>query len=183
MQRLILLIFILLFNTSAYSHGPTRQQAEESIIINAPAAEVWKLVGDFSAFNKWHPAVKSTEMLEDKIRLLTLDEGVTITEKLVNLDNTAMKLKYKITDMTTLDTFEFAGRQVEKKTLPVNTYSSTIRVDPEGDNSKVTWKGKFYRAYLLNPPVPEGMSDADAVNAMSSVYKGGLENLKSMLEK
>jgi mxaD protein len=94
-----------------------------------------------------------------------------------------MKLKYKIIEMSTLETLEFAGRQVDKKPLPVNTYSSTMQVEPSANGSKITWKGKFYRAYLLNPPVPEGMSDEDAVKTMTSVYQGGLENLKTILEQ
>lgn len=183
MKKLFALSILFLISCTALGHGPTRQQTEESIVIDAAPDKVWQLVGDFSALHKWHPAVKNSEMKQDDVRLLILGEGVTVTEKLVKLDNDAMKFKYKIIDMSTTDTFEFAGRQVEKKTLPVNTYSSTLKVEPEGTGSKVTWKGKFYRAYLLNPPVPEGMSDTDAVNTMSSVYKGGLENLKAMMEK
>ena len=180
MKKLFLLFFL---PTLVFAHGPTRQQVVESIIIDAPPDKVWALVGDFTGLHKWHPAVKSTKMLDDKTRLLTLGDGNTITEKLLKLENDAMKLKYKITDMTTIETFEFTGRQVKRQTLPVNTYTATLKVDPEGNGSKVTWKGKFYRAYMLNPPTPEGMSDKDAVEAITGVYKSGLENLKTMLEK
>jgi mxaD protein len=34
-----------------------------------------------------------------------------------------------------------------------------------------------------NPPVPEGQSDAEAVEAVSAVYQAGLNNLKAMMEK
>lgn len=183
MKKIMLSCALFVFSNLALAHGPTRQQVEESIVINAPAADVWAMVGDFTGLHKWHPAVKTTEMKDDKTRLLTLGDGNTLTEKLIKLENDSMKLKYKIIDMTTIETFEFAGRQIKRQTLPVNTYSSTLKVEAEGDASKVTWKGKFYRAYMLNPPTPEGMSDKDAINAITGVYKGGLENLKTMLEK
>lgn len=183
MKKIILSCVLFALSNIAFAHGPTRQQVEESIVINAAVADVWALVGDFTALHTWHPAVKTTEMKDDKTRLLTLGDGNTLTEKLIKLDSDSMKLKYKIIDMTTIETIEFAGRQIKRQTLPVNTYSSTIKVEAEGDASKVTWKGKFYRAYMLNPPTPEGMSDKDAIAAITGVYKGGLENLKTTLEK
>jgi len=182
-KKIILSCVLFALSNIAFAHGPTRQQVEESIVINAAVADVWALVGDFTALHTWHPAVKTTEMKDDKTRLLTLGDGNTLTEKLIKLDSDSMKLKYKIIDMTTIETIEFAGRQIKRQTLPVNTYSSTIKVEAEGDASKVTWKGKFYRAYMLNPPTPEGMSDKDAIAAITGVYKGGLENLKTTLEK
>lgn len=178
----ILLILNGLFSLQLYAHGPTRQQVVESIVINAPVDKVWELVGDFSSLHKWHPAVQSTEMKGDDVRILTLAPDKKITEKVVKLDQEKKKLKYKITDMSVTETFDFAGQKVERKVLPVNTYTGFISVEAEGEGSKVTWKGKFYRAYLLNPPTPEGMSDKDAISTMSSVYKGGLDFLKSYLE-
>lgn len=175
---------LLVGASSAFAHGPTRQQAKESITINAPAAKVWEMVGDFHALDKWHPAIKSSQKESDDVRVLSLDDDVTITETIKKKDDERMMLKYKITDMTTLETFEFAGREVERKPLPVNTYTGILTVSADSDTtSTVTWKGKFYRAWLLNPPTPEGMSDKDAVDTMSAVYKAGLENLKKILEK
>lgn len=173
----------LLITTHVFAHGPTRQQVVEEITINAPVDKTWSVVGDFSALHIWHPTIQSTEMQGDNIRILSLGDNKKITEKLVKRDNDKKMLKYKIVDMTTLETFEFAGRQVERKVLPVNTYTGFLTVNAEGDGSKVTWKGKFYRPYLLNPPTPEGMSDKDAVDTMHAVYKQGLEHLKSLLEK
>lgn len=178
--------FILLsyvFSLPLYAHGPTRQQVVESVVINVPVDKVWELVGDFSSLHKWHPAIQSTEMKGDDVRILTLAPDKKITEKLVKRDNEKKKLKYKITDMTVMETFEFAGSKVERKVLPVNTYTGFLSVVSEGEGSKVTWKGKFYRPYLLNPPTPEGMSDKDATSTMASVYKEGLDYLKSILEK
>lgn len=49
--------------------------------------------------------------------------------------------------------------------------------------TEVMWRAKFYRSFMDNPPVPEGQADADAVAAVTEVYKAGLENLKNIMEK
>lgn len=166
-----------------YAHEPVRQQVVESIEINAPVDEVWGFVGDFSGLHKWHPAVQSTEMRGDDIRILSLAADKLITEKLIQHDEANKRLRYKIIDMSVTDTFEFGGSTVERTVLPVSIYTGLLSVVGRGTGSKVTWKGQFYRPYLLAPNFPAGMSDKDAVDAMSGVYKGGLENLKEMLEE
>ena len=182
MKHFFAVILMLLATTTALAHGPSRRQVVEEIHINASVDKTWALVGDFSAIDKWHPAIKSTSMKDAKTRVLSLGDDKTITEHLVKRDDKKHMIKYKIKDMTTIETFEYAGRTVERPVLPVNTYTGFMYVKPDGEGSKVTWKGKFYRPYLLNPPVPEGMSDEDAMNAVSAVYKQGLEQLKSTLE-
>ncbi len=179
----IFAILSSLFSLPLYAHGPTRQQVVESVVINAPVDKVWALVGDFSGLHKWHPAIQSTEMEGHFKRILTLAPDKKITEWLIKRDDDEMKLKYKIIDMSVLETFEFAGRRVEREVLPVNTYTGFLSVVAEGEGSKVTWKGKFYRPYMLNPPTPEGMSDKDATTTMTSVFQEGLDYLKDLLEK
>ncbi|MDH3638791.1 MAG: SRPBCC family protein [Gammaproteobacteria bacterium] len=177
------LLLLLVPITNLFAHGPTRQQVTESVSIDAPPQQVWAMVGNFSALHEWHPAIASTEMQDDKTRILSLAQGGTITEELKQIDDAKMMLKYRIAEMSTVETFEFAGKPLERKVLPVNTYSATLSVAAGDTGSTVTWKGKFYRGYLLNPPTPEGMSDKDAVDAITAVYRAGLDNLKSMLEK
>ena len=167
------------FPTPGIAHGPTRQVVKQQIKINAPAAEVWAVVGDFFTLDKWHPAILKSEKIDDKTRKLSLEtEGkVTLTEVIKKLQPEKMKLKYKIVDMAIIEKFDFNGIEVMRKTLPVDTYSSTLQVIPDGDGSVVTWIGKFYRGYMLNPPTPEGMDDASAIATIESVYVAGLENL------
>jgi mxaD protein len=169
----------------ATAHGPTRQQAKESILINASPEKVWGLIGDFTAIDEWHPAVAKVEMTDDKTRVLTLkaDGEPTITETIKKLDNDKMMLKYKITDMSVIKTITFNSKDTPYFTLPVNNYSAILSVKEKDGGSEVTWKGKFYRSFMDNPPVPEGQSDEDAVAAVTAVYKAGLENLKAILEK
>jgi mxaD protein len=169
----------------ASAHGPTRQSVKESVFINASPEKVWAVVSDFSAIDKWLPPVASVEMLSDTERKLTLkSEGhPTITEKLEKLDNDKMMLIYKIEDMSVIKTITFNSKDTPYYTLPVNNYKSWLSVKAKDGGSEVTWKGKFYRSFLENPPVPEGQSDKDAVNAIKGVYTSGLNNLKAILEK
>ncbi len=173
-----------IFPAISAAHGPTRQVVKQQIMIQAPTAEVWAVAGDFFALDKWHPAILRSEKIDDKTRKLNLDEEgkVTLTEELKELDPDGMKLKYKIIDMTVVEKFNFSGIDVTRKALPVDNYSSTIQVVADGDGSVVTWVGKFYRAYLLNPPTPEGMDDATAIETIQGIYNAGLENLAKQFD-
>ncbi len=72
--------------------------------------------------------------------------------------------------------------KVDMKVLPVTNYSSTIIVLPaEGGKSTVEWRGAFYRGYPNNDPPPE-LNDEAALNAVSGVYRAGLDNLKKKVE-
>lgn len=186
-RRAIILVTSVLaasFPILSQAHGPTRQVVKQQITIQAPAGEVWAVLGDFFALDKWHPAVLSSEKIDDKTRKLSLDEEgkVTLTEELKKMEPEKMKYKYKIIDMAIIEEFDFNGIHVIRKALPVDTYSSTIQVTADGENSLVTWVGKFYRGYMLNPPTPEGMDDTSAIATITSVYNAGLENLAKQFD-
>ena len=173
----------------AWGHGPTRQKVEETVTINAPTDKVWEIVGDFSGLHNWHPAIASTSMENDKVRVLTLaGEGAPrITEELKKLDDDNMMLKYKIIDMSIVKSVDYKGKLYDVPVLPVNNYQSVIKVEPVEGGSEVTWSGKFYRVYMLNydtsePRYPEGLGDKEAVDTMKSVYRSGLDNLKTLAE-
>jgi hypothetical protein len=156
----------------AVAHGPSRQKVTEKIEINAPAEKVWAVVGNFQDLN-WLPAIAKTEGTGGNVpdqakRHLTLKSGGTIDEILVKYDAKEYSLGYRI-------------EQVDVKVLPVNNYSSTITVIPQGDKSVVEWKGAFYRGYPNNDPPPE-LSDEAAVKAVTGIYKSGLEALKAKIE-
>lgn len=169
----------------ASAHGPTRQQVKESIIINAAPEKVWEVVSDFAGLHNWHPAIASTEMTSDKVRVLTLkaEGNPTITEELDKLDAEKMTMIYKITDMSVVKTITFNSKDTPYYTLPVNNYKAWLTVKAKDGGSEVTWKAKFYRSFMDNPPVPEGQADADAVAAIKDVATSGLNNLKAILEK
>lgn len=94
-----------------------------------------------------------------------------------------MSLIYKITDMSVIKTITFNSKDTPYYTLPVSTYKSWMFVKPVDGGTEVRWRAKFYRSFMDNPPVPEGQSDAEAVEAVKAVYTSGLENLKNIMEK
>lgn len=169
----------------AAAHGPSRQLVEEKIFIKASPDKVWAMVKDFGGIDKWHPAVASTELKDEKTRVLTLaSEGnPTITEELLKVDDEKMSFIYKIIDMSVVKTITFNSKDTPYFTLPVATYKSWFSVKAVDGGSEIKWKGKFYRSFMDNPPVPEGQSDKDAVDTMKAVYTAGLENLKTIMEK
>jgi carbon monoxide dehydrogenase subunit G len=157
---------------SAFAHGSTRQKITESIEIAAPPAKVWSVLASFHDMS-WLPGVENTTGEGDNTpdvakRLLTLKGGATVEESLYKYDAAEMTYSYRI-------------EKVDVKVLPVTNYSSTITVVPEGDKTKVEWRGAFYRGWPNNDPPPE-LNDDAAINAVSALYKSGLNNLKAQIE-
>jgi len=156
--------------TGAAAHGPTRQKVVETVTIDAPAAKVWALMGDFAALKAWHPAVadspadKGNEV--GSVRQLTLKGGGELVETLESHDAAQMKYSY---------------RAKNGGALPVTNYTSTIRVTAEGSKSLVEWRGAFYRGFPNNDPPPD-QNDEAAVRAVTGVYKSGLAALKALAE-
>lgn len=173
MIRLLASVFALiaLFPLSAAAHGPTRQKVAEKITIDAPADRVWAVVGNFQDMN-WHPAVTKTEgeggNAVDATRVLTLEGGGQIFEKITKYDDAGKTFSYVITE-------------VDVKVVPVENYSSRITVTGDGETSEVEWWGAFYRGYMNNDPPPE-LSDEAAVKAITDIYTSGLAALKEKLE-
>ena len=157
---------------AAQAHGPTRKKVEEKVTINAAPDKVWAVVGNFQDMS-WLPPVEKTEGKGGNevkaTRTLTLKGGATVEEELAKYDAEKKSLMYRIT-------------KVDVKTLPVNDYSSTIEIEGDGNKSKMTWRGAFYRGYMNNDPPPE-LNDEASKKAVLGLYKAGLENVKAKAEK
>ena len=68
-------------------------------------------------------------------------------------------------------------RSVMDTPFAVTNYTSTITVTPDGDaKSTVEWRGAFYRGYMNNDPPPE-LNDEAATQAVTGVYRAGLDAL------
>ena len=144
----------------------------EKVEINAPADIIWSKVKNFGDLGAWHPAVAKTEIVGGKnnvkgaIRLLTLQDGGTIKEKLVFYNEKGM-------------TFEY---QILEGVLPVSSYVSWISVKRGKTGATiVVWKSSFKRKDTSDNP-PAGQDDATAVKTITNVYKAGLDNLKKISE-
>ncbi len=157
----------------AFAHGPTRQKTTQTVEINAPAAKVWSVVGNFQDMSWLAGVVKTTgkggNVPDEATRQLTLQSGATVDELLNRYDAQEMSYSYRID-------------KVDVKVLPVHDYSSTIAVVAEGDGkSKVEWRGAFYRGYMLNDP-PPALNDDAAFKAVTGLYRAGLDGLKKKIE-
>jgi hypothetical protein len=171
MKKIIIGIFLTFVSFSVFAHGPSPQKVEKSITINASPDKVWAIVKDFGSFQKWEPLVTDIKLEkkgEDTLRILTLKSGGKVIERLKGIDEEAMKLKYEIVEGS----------------VPVADYNSFIVVT-KGSNpneSNVTWVGRFYRVYKLNPPIPAGQDDESALKAVNEIYDAGLPALKKLAE-
>jgi carbon monoxide dehydrogenase subunit G len=176
---------MFLFTAVANAHGPVRQKAEEEITVSAPAEKVWNIIKNYEDMS-WLPGIKSTKAdkgnTKGSIRVLTLDNGGTITEELKKYDDKKMNYSYKITDMSTAKTITHAGAEEKVPVLPVDNYAASIEVEDKGGSSVISWKAAYYRAYMNNNP-PEEMNEDAANNAVTAILKAGLGNIKSLAEK
>jgi hypothetical protein len=161
------------FAQMAAAHGPSRKKVTETVTINAPPEKVWAMIGNFQDIG-WVPGVKSTTGTDgntpDKaLRTITLANGGEIKESLYKYDAAAFTYAYRI-------------EKVDVNVLPVNDYSSTIKVEPaEGGKSTVEWRGAFYRGFMNNDP-PEALNDENSMKAVKNLYRAGLDALKAKVE-
>tara|TARA_R110002049_G_scaffold18749_5_gene71292 strand:- start:2010 stop:2501 length:492 start_codon:yes stop_codon:yes gene_type:complete len=134
----------------------------KEVTVNASPDTTWKMIGDFNHLDVWHPVVVSSELMHDgnnHMRLLTLGNGATITEKQISHNDVERSYTYAILTSP----------------LPVADYVSTISVSAAADGkSTVTWSSSFDAS---------GASDEDAVNAISGVYDAGLNSLDKHFNK
>ncbi|HYA20985.1 MAG TPA: SRPBCC family protein [Burkholderiales bacterium] len=163
----------LVFPVAAFAGAAKTLKVVEKIEIKAPANVVWAKVDDFGDLGEWHPAVKKTEIIEGKdnvkgaVRLLTLQDGGTIKEKL--LSYSAKKMTYKY--------------QIIEGVLPVSSYVSSVSVTAgKGGVTTVIWKGTFKRKDTSAHPAA-GQDDATALKTIKDVYRSGLDNLKKISEE
>lgn len=170
MKKFFALMALAAFSATAFAHGPTPQKLDERIVINAEPAKVWAMVKDFGKAEAWMSTVASTKTEKkgaDTFRTMTLKNGGKVTERIKNIDDKKMKIK-----------FEFVSGG------PVTNFNPYIMVSP-GSNpgeSKVRYFHRFYRFFPNNPPIPEGQDDASAVKFVTETYGGTLDNLKKVLE-
>ncbi len=166
MKKLFALLAALMLPLTVAAHGPTPLKSDQSVRIKESADKVWAIVGDFGAKEKWHPVVKSTK-LEGNKRTLTLRDGGTVVENLQHKLDDKRELKYEIVDGT----------------LPVSSYTARINVKDVGNGeTEVRWFGRYYRKYVLNPPIPPGEDDESAQKAIDGIFAEGLANLKKVAE-
>jgi len=171
MMQTIAFAALATMSFASFAAAPVLKVSKETTI-DAPADQVWQKIRNFDGLATWHPALASDQIVAGKNnevgaqRLLTLKDGGTIKEKLLGFDDKGHSYKYSILEGV----------------LPVSDYTSTISVKSAGkDKSTVTWSGNFKRKNTGDNPA-ENENDETATKTIGSVYQGGLDNLKKMVE-
>ncbi len=159
------LIALLLAPSLALAEGGMIN-AYQTVDVNLPAAEVWDRIRVFDGLAGWHPVFSEVVLLSGEnespgaTRRLTVKDGPSFEEELLELDDERMRLRYKI---------------IGENELPIDTYDSTIQVVKTGPGrSSVLWRGSF--------KAKPGNKDEDMIKFIEGVYRAGLDNLKRPVE-
>ncbi len=162
--------FLLVLATPVCAHGPTPQKTDQTVLIQAPAETVWKLLSEPCAIRQWHPDVADCQSSDARKRELTLKNGAKLNEEFDEVLVEEMSISYRL-----------AGNP-DIKALPVSSLTGRIKLKPEGSGVRVSWMARYYRADTTNEP-PKGMDDQSALNAVNQYVKSGLDGLASPAAK
>lgn len=144
---------LLLATGSCFAAGAL--SVEREVTVDNSPETVWKLVGNFDALDVWHPAIVKSELKGSATkvgaqRLLTLDDGTTILEKLLTYSAAKRSYSYSIL----------------KSSLPVTNYKGTITLTPTQEGHTVLkWSSTFDA---------NGVSDEQATTIIGGVYDAGM---------
>lgn len=168
MNKILALCLVIVLASPFVAHADKLLIAQQSIEIKGSPKTVWDFVKNFDGLAKWHPAFKDDVIKSGKnntkgaVRTLTLDSGESFDEQLLKFDDSKMFFRYRI---------------IGDSPFPITHYVSTMNVKKsKGAMTKVIWQGKF------NNKPDSRKSDDEVVEIINGAYKGGLENLKQVIE-
>ncbi|MHC8320803.1 SRPBCC family protein [Pseudomonas sp. GB2N2] len=129
--------------------------ASASIDIPASAEQVWQLIGGFQSLPDWLPFIISSEASEGgRVRKLQTVDGAVVVERLEVFDNAGKTYSYSIL----------------QSPFPATEYVANVRVEAQGEGTRVTWSGRFE---------PVGVTDEEVTALFAGIYQGGLESLRA----
>lgn len=133
----------------------------ETVEVSASAGDSWAAIADWCSIPDWHPVIAACEPFAEDgktMRKLTTGDGGELLEELQEMDEAGMSFSYTIIESP----------------LPIANYASTMTVAEDGDGATVTWSSSFEA---------NGVSDEEAFEVMTGIYRAGLDELKSQLER
>ena len=138
-----------------------------STVIDAPVEAVWDIVRDFNGHDRWHPAIATSVLEEDRltdqvgaVRRFVLTGGERLREQLIALDDAGRRLRYAI---------------VESE-VPLIDYVADIELRPVTDGARTFWR---WRSVFRTPP---GREDELAGLVAAGVYEAGFEAVRARVE-
>jgi hypothetical protein len=126
----------------------------DRIELNAAPDKVWTLIGDFDA--SWHPLVANVKLIGGgvgQLRVIETIDGKEMIERLEAIDNSARFYRYT----------SISG-------IPASDYAGKLEVTSNGTGSRVEWSAQY---------LPKGQGDIVVRAIVSTLFKTGLESLKS----
>lgn len=149
----------------AQAHGPSRLKTDQSVTLNASAADVWAAIGSFQQMD-WLPGVAKIEATGNEkgaTRTRTLADGTVVQEELLKLDPAKMAISVRLTE----DNLTYVN---------ATNYALHLTVKEEGGKAVVDLKGAFYRAYPQNDP-PADQDDAASTASVEALHQGLIDAL------
>jgi hypothetical protein len=131
------------------------QTVVETVELRAPPDRVWDLIGQFGS--SWHPLIAQIHLTGTgigQLRTIQTIDAKQIIERLEAIDNSGRFYSYS----------NITG-------LPVSSYTGMLLVKPNGAGSSVEWSAQF---------LPNGQGTIIVKNILSTLFKTGLESLKSL---
>lgn len=138
-----------------------------STVIDAPIANVWKILRDFNSHQEWHPAVVQSQIEAGKradqigaIRSFTLTSGESVREQLLSLSDTDFSFSYAILD---------SG-------LPLSNYRADVILKPITDSNQTFWS---WSSRFDTPPGKE----ANLSRKISTdIYQAGFQAVRDKIQ-
>ena len=168
MKKLLKLALASLAALSFSAHAEGILNSYVSTNINAPASRIWDVVKDFDGLDTWHPVFSGADLksgtlnVVGAVRTLTIQDGPSFDEELLEWDDMGRTFSYAI---------------IDPAPLPVKAYRSTITVmQLEPGVSNVTWSSSFQ-----NNSNGE-MTDVQVIEFINGVYTAGLEAVRVMVK-
>ena len=130
------------------------QTVTDRIDLNAAPDKVWALIGDFGG--SWHPLIANVRLIGSgigQLRVIDTIDGKQIIERLDAIDNSARFYRYT----------SISG-------IPASDYTGRLEVKPNSAGSSVEWGAQY---------LPKGQGDVVVRTIVSTLFKTGLESLKS----
>jgi len=187
LPTLIAIILTWSIPAGATNPEPPRLQVLEHIVIQTPAKAVWDILGKFGACQEWHPEIVHCPIeggpLPGAIRTMMLNNGASISEKLIMYNDRKRELMYRITSMSHVQLKQGSNKPYAVPALPVRQYHAWLRVNslPDG-SSRVSWEAHFLPAYEGKGKAPPELDSLAAKSQVQAFLKAGLTGLKKRLE-
>ncbi len=143
-------------------------RVRRSIVIEAPVEAVWGVIRDFNGHDRWHPAVRASQIERGSpsdmvgcVRSFRLEDGSVLREKLLALSDLEQTFTYCLLDTP----------------VPLFNYVAHVRLFPvtDGDRTFWEWESRF--------DTPAGRSGELAELVGDGIYAAGFEAVRLQLEE